>query len=88
MIEQIRRLQMATPFEPFAIELTSGRVIQIYVPWNIATEEGAGGACEGLIGILHDDGFELINAAKIVAVSAGVHPVEAERFKKIKERLT
>jgi hypothetical protein len=44
MIEQIRHLQAQPPFEPFAIELSKGRVIQIYDPWCVASAaEGAGG---------------------------------------------
>jgi hypothetical protein len=87
MIDQIRTLQVASPFEPFAIELANGRVIQIYEPWGVATREGSGSPRnrEGQLGIFSDDSFEVINAAKVVSVSVGVHPIEAERFKKLRE---
>jgi hypothetical protein len=75
MIEQIR--QQAA--EPFAIELVTGRVIQIYDPRAVATNDSN----RGTVGILHCNGaFEVFGADKIVSVSGGVHPVEEERAKK------
>ena len=88
MIDQIRHLQTKRPFESFAIELTNGRVIQIYDPWCVATVErsGHGESQAGKIGILHAGAFELINAEHIAAISAGIHPVEEERFQKLRAR--
>jgi len=77
IIHQIRHLQANWPPETFAIELVSGRIIQVYDPRTVVTSE------EGSVGILHSDGvFELIAATQIVSVSAGVHPKEKERREK------
>jgi len=71
--------------QPFALELVSGRVIQIYDPRSVATSE----AGYGSIGVLHSDGsFEVFGALHVVSVSVGVHPDEAERLKELKERAT
>ena len=73
------------PGQPFALELASGRVIQIYDPRTVSTSE----AGYGSIGVLHSDGaFEVFGAIHVVSVSVGVHPVETERFKELKERAT
>jgi len=74
LIDQIRHLQSAKPFATFALELTSGRVVQIYDSHHVATAEGAHRAA-GLIGVLRPDAsFELINVAQVVSVSVGTHP--------------
>ena len=81
MIEQIRHLQAAKPFEPFALELSSGRVVQIYDPHHVATTEVYGQRRGNpMVGILHHDGyFELIAASQIASITAGEHPkVKAE----------
>jgi hypothetical protein len=58
MIEQIRHLQNKEPFESFALELSNGRVIQIYDRHQVATASGPG---EYVIGILYGSGsFEVI----------------------------
>jgi hypothetical protein len=83
MIEQIRHLQDQRSFEPFAIELSSGRVIQIYDSRSIATSEHG----HGTVGILHGEGaFEVIPVPQIASISVGVHPVEKERMAKLRER--
>jgi hypothetical protein len=81
MIDQIRQLQKQS--EPFAIELTSGRVIQIYEPHSVATDENG----HGTVGVLHGNGaFEIIPVAQIVSVSVGVHPIAKERMEAARER--
>jgi hypothetical protein len=83
MISQICHLQDQQSPEPFAIELSNVRVIQIYGRYSVATDENG----HGTVGILHgDDAFEVIRADKIVAVSSGVHPVEKERMEKLHKR--
>ena len=84
-IAQIRHLQTQSPGQPFALELASGRVIQIYDPRTVSTSE----AGYGSIGVLHSDGsFEVFGALHVVSVSVGVRPDEAERLKELKERTT
>jgi hypothetical protein len=65
MINQIRELQARRRFQYFALELSSGRVIQIYDPYCVATGEGSAAK----VGILHGDSFELISVDHIVSVS-------------------
>jgi hypothetical protein len=73
MIDQIRYLQSRQPFETFALELTTGRVIQINERHMVATVEGAQ-YVDGAVGVLHEKGsFEVISVGHIVNVSAGVH---------------
>lgn len=77
-IAQIRLLQTQSPTQPFALELVTGRVIQIYDPHTIATCEDG----HGSIGILYGDGsFEVFAAERVVSVSVGVHPQEQDRLK-------
>jgi hypothetical protein len=76
MINQIRELQARRPFQYFALELSSGRVIQIYDPYCVATGEGS----TAKVGILHSDSFELASVDHIVWVSVGVHHTEEERL--------
>jgi hypothetical protein len=40
VIDQIRHLQSLQPFQPFALELANGRVIQIHDRHQVATTEG------------------------------------------------
>ena len=72
MIEQIRHLQSQRPFEPFAIELGNGRVIQIYDPWCVASVEGSGAPRnrEGQVRILRGGAFELINAEQLKSTAS------------------
>jgi len=78
-INQIRHLQRQEPGKPFAIELASGRIIQIYDSHTVASSESG----HGSIGVLHEDGvFEVFAAENVVSVSVGMHPVEEERWKK------
>jgi hypothetical protein len=80
MIDQIRYLQSRDPFETFSIELTNGRVVQIYDRHSVATTEGSRPE-EGVIGVLHTTGsFEVINANQVISVSVGVHPQVKERL--------
>ncbi|MBV8176074.1 MAG: hypothetical protein JO151_16135 [Verrucomicrobia bacterium] len=85
MIEQIRHLQAAKPFEPFALELSSGRIVQIYEPFSVATRDSYGrspAASSGaLIGVLHASGaFEVLATSQIVSLSVGEHPsIKAKR---------
>lgn len=80
MIEQIRRLQNAKPFESFALELTNGRVIQVSDRHQVATTSGTLHG-EEVIGILRGAAqFEVIRSSQVVSVSVGVHP-------KLKEQL-
>lgn len=81
MIDQIRYLQSREPFATFAIELASGRIIQIHDRHSVSTAEGTHHGA-GVIGVLHQSGaFEVINAGLIVSVSVGLHP-------QVKEELT
>jgi hypothetical protein len=83
-IAQIRHLQKQQPSQPFALELSSGRIIQIYDPAEVATNENK----HGSIGVLHGDGvFEVFPADHVVSVSVGMHPVEEERWKKRREEV-
>ena len=68
MIDQIRRFKYAQPFEPFDIELSSGRVVRVGTPDHVAfSEMGA-----GRVSILNDDdtfsvisGLHIVNVGKI-----------------------
>jgi hypothetical protein len=74
LIGSIRALQKET--EPFWIELSNGRVIQIYKPATVAINETA-------VGILWTDtGFELIRPEAITAVGNGIHAKELEKREK------
>jgi hypothetical protein len=86
MIDQIRHLQSKVPFETFALELQSGRVIQIHDPRQVATASGTHHG-QSVVGILYSAGsFEVINAAQLLSVSVGVHPkVKEELSKRIEE---
>src|SRR5260370_24760241 len=80
MIDQIRHLQSCEPFETFALELTTGRVIQIHDRYQVATGEGTHHE-DAVIGVLHKSGaFELINAGQIASVSIGVHPLDQAKL--------
>jgi hypothetical protein len=83
-INQIRHLQTTEPGKPFALELVSGRIIQIYDPASVATCESG----HGSIGVLHSDGcFEVFPADRVASVSVGLHPVEEERRRKRREEV-
>ena len=56
MLQTIKDFKYAQPFEPFDIELSSGRVLHVETPDHIAFT-GAGG---GRIAVLNDDGTSLI----------------------------
>jgi hypothetical protein len=74
LIGSIRALQKET--EPFWIELSNGRVIQIYHPATVAINETA-------VGILWTDtGFEMIRPEAITAVGNGIHAKELEKREK------
>lgn len=79
MIGQIRHLQSRQPFETFALELANGRVIQIHDSHTIATLENVHHGA-GVVGVLYENGFEVLKAEEVVSVSVGVHPkFKAER---------
>ena len=83
-IAQIRHLQKEHPSQPFALELSSGGIIQIYDPGQVATNENELGS----IGVLHGNGvFEVFPAKSVVSVSVGVHPVVVERVRKTRENM-
>jgi hypothetical protein len=91
LLNQIRGLQLKG--QSFALELSSGRIIQIYDPFTVATVDGHGpGKTDDLVMVLRSDGFDLIPADQIAAISAGIHPEEEARNKKrmaeIKARFT
>ena len=74
MIDQIRHLQARVPFETFALELATGRVIQIHDRHLVATTSGTHHGA-GVVGVLHENGtFELIDGSQMVSVSVGIHP--------------
>jgi hypothetical protein len=80
MIDQIRHLQARVPFEPFAIELANGRVIQIHDRHLVATTDGVQPG-EAVIGVLYTSGtFELINVSQVASVSVGLHPKVREQL--------
>ena len=56
MFQTMRSFKYAEPFEPFGIELSSGRVLHVATPDHIALTEAAGGR----IAVLSDDGGSLI----------------------------
>ena len=68
MIDQIKRFKYAQPFEPFDIELSSGRVVRVDTPDHVAFSElGA-----GRVSTLNDDdtfsvvsGLHIVNVGKI-----------------------
>ena len=73
IINKIRELQDKQPFESFALELSNGRVIQIYDPCQVATSQGERHG-EAAIGILYRNGcFEVLDASHVASVSVGVH---------------
>jgi hypothetical protein len=83
-INQIRHLQRQEPGNPFALELASGRIIQIYDSYAVASSELG----KGSIGVLHQDGvFEVFAAEAVVSVSVGMHPAEEARWEKRRENL-
>ena len=56
MLQTIKDFKYAQPFEPFDLELSSGRVLHVETPDHIAFT-GAGG---GRVAVLNDDGTSLI----------------------------
>jgi hypothetical protein len=52
MIRQIKELKYAQPFEPFFIELSSGRILTVSTPDHIIVTEGG----TGRVVVLNDDG--------------------------------
>jgi hypothetical protein len=56
MIETIKSFKYAHPFEPFDIELSSGRVVNVATPDHIAFTESP----QGRVAILNNDGTSLI----------------------------
>jgi hypothetical protein len=86
LLNQIRSLQIQG--ESFALELSSGRIVQVYDPFNVATLEGSGPRkSNDLILVLHCGGFDLLMADQIAAVSAGIHSEESARNKQRMEEI-
>ena len=56
MIDTITSFKYARPFEPFDVELSSGRVLRVETPDHIAFAEQP----QGRVAILNDDGTSLI----------------------------
>jgi hypothetical protein len=56
MIDTIKSFRYAEPFEPFDIELSSGRVLRVETPDHIAFAE----LPQGRLAVLNDDGTSLI----------------------------
>jgi hypothetical protein len=65
IIDQIRALQQKGG--SFWLELSNGRIVQIYSTHSVAT-------AEKIIAVLGNDDFELIAAEHIIAVGNAVHP--------------
>ena len=58
MIDTIKSFKYAEPFEPFDIELSSGRVLHVETPDHIAFAE----LPQGRLAVLNDDGTSLIGS--------------------------
>ena len=68
MIDQIRHLQSAQPFETFSIELTNGRIIQIYDQHRVSTAKGTHQG-DAVIGVLYETGtFEVLNHSHPIGI--------------------
>jgi hypothetical protein len=65
MINQVKEFKYAQPFEPFFIELSSGRILDVPTPDHlILTERGA-----GRVVVLNDDGtFSTVSGLHITRV--------------------
>jgi hypothetical protein len=87
-INQIRHLQTARPFEPFAIELSSGRVIQRFT--NGPRSRNQGKRSRDQRGrdwnFAWRGSFELVDANHVAAISVGVHPKIKEELQQRMER--
>jgi hypothetical protein len=59
MIQTIRDFRYAQRFEPFDIELSSGRILHVETPDHVAYT----GAGSGRIAVLNDNGTSLIVSA-------------------------
>ena len=71
MIDQIKKLKYAQPFEPFGIELSSGSMLVISTPDHVAVAE----AGSGRVAVLHHDGtFDVVCGLEITRVAEGVAP--------------
>jgi hypothetical protein len=69
MIDQIRKLRHAQPFEPFAIELSSGSTLVVSTPDHVAVAK----AGSGRVAVLNDDGtFYVALGLEIARVVEGV----------------
>jgi hypothetical protein len=56
MIQTIKDFKYAQPFEPFDIELSSGRVLHVETPDHVAFAE----IPQGRVAVLNDNGTSLI----------------------------
>jgi hypothetical protein len=65
MIDQIRKLKHAIPFQPFEIVLSSGTILRVPSPEHLALNEHG----TGRIAVLSDDGtFDIVSGLHIVSV--------------------
>ena len=65
MINQIRKLKRAIPFQPFEIVLSSGTKLRVPSPEHLALNEHG----TGRIAVLDDDGtFDVVSGLHIVSV--------------------
>ena len=65
MIDQIRKLKHAMPFQPFEIVLHSGTILRVPSPEHLALNERG----TGRIAVLSDDGtFDIVSGLQIVSV--------------------
>jgi hypothetical protein len=65
VIDQIRKLRYAQPFEPFSIELSSGSLFVVSTPDHVAFDD----AGSGRVAVLADDGtFDIISGLHITRV--------------------
>jgi hypothetical protein len=64
MIEQLREHLQARPFQPFGMELSTGRTLNVYDPAEVAvTLEG-----HGAVAIAHNGAFVVVNPRQIVSI--------------------
>jgi hypothetical protein len=64
MINQVKELKYAQPFEPFFIELSSGRILDVPTPDHLILSERG-----GRVVVLNDDGtFSAVSWLRITRV--------------------
>ena len=78
MIQTIKDFKYAKPFEPFDIELSSGRVLHVETPDHVAFTE----IPLGRVAVLNDNGTSLIVSILHVVMSDICHPRKPKRNEK------